>query len=107
MGTFQVSIMPGKAPPKKGPGKKAPPKKGGGGGGRPKLLGDESTFGTGGMTYIAPESKGGGGKKCREDDGSPCRPPAEKKKSGTDYALLGMIIGPIVGVIILCVLYSK
>ena len=68
-----------KAPPKKAPGKK--PKAG-----RPKLLGDESTFGLGGMTGSGSKGKA----KCREKDGSPCTGPGSAKKvGGTDYALLG------------------
>ena len=68
-----------KAPPKKAPGKK--PKAG-----RPKLLGEESTFGLGGMTGSGSKGKA----KCREKDGSPCKGPgSHKKEGGTDYALLG------------------
>lgn len=68
-----------KAPPKKAP-------KGPKGPGRTKLKGEVSTFGTGGMV-----GTGSKGKKCREDDGSPCKGPGsnQKKEGGTDYALLG------------------
>ena len=49
---------------------------------------------------------GGGrrrGKKCREDDGSPCKPPSEAKdEGGTDMKLLGIVIGTLVGIIVVC-----
>ena len=51
---------------------------------------------------------GGGGRrrgktKCREDDGSPCKPPSEaKNEGGTDMKLLGIVVGSLVGIIVVC-----